>query len=100
MAKQKSSPIIPLPRCWSRRIKSVLHVISLAQFGMAYTRGWVVNSPFARMRLKTENKQLRQQVTLLKEEIRTKDGTTSIAPTRHSRAKRPGNVQNAGRSYP
>ncbi len=80
MAKQKSSRKIPLPRCWSRRIKSaMLHVISLAQFGMAYTRGWAVNRPIARMRLKGENEQLRQQVALLKEEISTKDGTTSIA---------------------
>ena len=51
----------------------MLHVISLAQFGMAYTRGWAVNSPIARLRLKVENDQLKQDLALLKEEIRIKD---------------------------
>ncbi len=101
MVKRTNPPTIPLPRGWPQSVKSsMLHVISLAQFGMAYTPGWAVNTPIARLRLKAENEQLRQQVALLREEIRTKDGTTSIAPTRHSRAKRPGNVHNAGRSYP
>ncbi len=51
----------------------MLHIIPLAQFGMAYTRGWAVNSPIARIRLEAENEQLRQQLALLKEEIRTED---------------------------
>ncbi len=29
----------------------MLHVISLAQFALAYTRGWAVNSQVARVRL-------------------------------------------------
>ena len=82
MIKQENSPGIPLPRGWPQSVKSaMLHVISLAQFGLAYSRGWAVNSPIARMWLKAENEQLRQQVALLNEEIRIKDGTTSIAHT-------------------
>ena len=65
---------IPLPKGWHRRVKSaMLHVISLTQYSMAYTRGWAVNSPIARMRLKAENDQLKQDLVLLKEEIRIKD---------------------------
>ncbi len=51
----------------------MLHVISLAQFALAYTRGWAVNSQVARVRLKAENDRLRQQVAWLTEEIRIKD---------------------------
>ena len=51
----------------------MLHIISLAQYALAYTRGWAVNSQVARVRLKTENDRLRQQVALLSEEIRIKD---------------------------
>jgi putative transposase len=51
----------------------MLHVISLAQFALAYTRGWAVNSPIVRVRLKAENDRLKQEIALLKEEIRIKD---------------------------
>jgi putative transposase len=74
MAKQKKPPAISLPRGWPRRVKStMLHVISLAQFALAYTRGWAVNSQVARVRLMGENDRLRQQVAFLAEEIRIKD---------------------------
>ena len=51
----------------------MLHVISLAQFGMAYTGGWAVNSQIARTRSKVENGQLTLEVALRKEEIRIND---------------------------
>lgn len=74
MIKQETSPRIPLPRGWPQSVKTAMvHVILLAQFGMAHTRGWAVNGPIARMRLKTDNERLRQQVALLKEEIILKD---------------------------
>ena len=70
MIKQENSPRIRLPRGWPQSVKSaMLHVISLAQFGMACTREWAVNSPIARMWLKVENDQLKQDLALLKEEI-------------------------------
>ena len=39
MSKQRNLPRIPVPHDWPCRVKStILHVISLAQFAMAYTR--------------------------------------------------------------
>ncbi len=74
MAKATDSLRIPLPRGWPGRVRSaILHVISLAQFALAYTRGWAANSQVARVRLKGANDRLRQQVALLTEEIRIKD---------------------------
>ncbi len=74
MVKRTNPLRIPLPGGWPQSVKSaMLHVISLVQFGMAYTRGWEVNSPIARLRLKAENDQLKQDLALLKEEIRITD---------------------------
>ena len=45
MPAKSASAEIPLPRGWPSRVKSaILHVISLAQFTAAYTRGWAANS--------------------------------------------------------
>ncbi len=74
MAKQAEPFKTQLPRGWPGRVKSaMLHVISLAQFAMNYTRSWAANCQVARVRLKAESDQLRQQVALLTEEIRIKD---------------------------
>ncbi len=74
MAKHMKSRVIPLPRGWSRNVKSaVLHVIALAQYAATYTRGWAIDGRIARLRLKAENDQLRQEVALLTEEMRIKD---------------------------
>lgn len=65
---------IPLPEAWPQSIKvAMLHVIALAQYAIAHTRGWAVNSPIARIRLKAENERLKQIVALLTEESRIKD---------------------------
>ena len=46
-----SSPEIPLPRGWPSRVKSaILHVISLGQFTLAYTRGWAATPSCSRSR--------------------------------------------------
>jgi transposase InsO family protein len=48
-------PRISLPKAWPTHVASaVLHVISLAQFATAYTRGWAANSINARIRLKAK----------------------------------------------
>ncbi len=61
MTKHGNQPGIPLPAAWSPQARSaMLHVISLAQFALAYTRGWAVNSQVTRVRLKAENDRLRQ----------------------------------------
>ena len=65
---------IPLPKVWPRRVRSaVIQVISLAHFSLIATRGWAANSWNARVRLKTENDRLRQELSLLREEMRLKD---------------------------
>jgi putative transposase len=81
MSKQRNLPNIPLPRDWSCRVKSaILHVISLAQFAMAYTRSWAVNSQVARVRLKAENDQLRQHAAFLEDELHIKDARMTRIP--------------------
>ena len=56
MAERSDLMRIPPPRGLPNRVKSAtLHVISLAQFALAYTRGWAVNRQVARVRLKAEN---------------------------------------------
>ena len=56
---------IPLPRSWPSRVKSaILHVISLGQFTLAYTRGWAANSLNSRIRLKAELDRACQETTL------------------------------------
>ena len=74
MSKNQESPQIPLPRGWKKQVRSaVLHVISLAQYAAAYTRGWAADSTNARVRLKAELDRANQELLLLREEIRIKD---------------------------
>ena len=77
-----NTPRISLPKNWKRRTKSaVLHAISLAQFSLAYARGWAANRFNARVRLTAENDQLREYLALLCEETRIKDARTArLAP--------------------
>ena len=71
----------PLPSCWNDSVRSgMLHVISLAQFAAAHTRGWAANSVNARIRLKGENDRLQEEVQLLREEIRIKDARLEHVP--------------------
>jgi transposase-like protein len=70
----KKAPRIPLPKAWTRQVRSaMLHLISLAQYVTVYTRSWAVDSMNGRVRLKAENDRLRQEIALLREEIRIKD---------------------------
>jgi transposase InsO family protein len=71
MPAKSSSPEIPLPRGWPSQVKSaILHVISLSQFSLAYTRGWAANSRNSRIRLKAELDRAHQEIALLREELR------------------------------
>jgi transposase InsO family protein len=80
----KKAPCIPLPKSWTKHVRSaMLHVISLAQFATVYSRSWAVDSLNGRVRLKVENDRLRQEVALLKEEVRIKDARMAqISPHR------------------
>ena len=76
-------PHIP-PRNWPNSVKSaILHVISLAQFAAAYTRGWAANSPNARIRLAAENERLKTELSLRKEQERIKDARMASIPPQH-----------------
>ena len=93
MLRQSRRPrsTIGLPRLWKRSVKSaVLQTISLAQFALAYTRGWAANSINARIRLKAEHDRLQQEVQLLREEIRIKDARMNRIHA-HRRPKYPPN---------
>jgi transposase-like protein len=74
MPSNRAHAKIPLPRKWPSRVRSgVLHAISLAHFSLTYTRSWAANSWNARIRLKQENDRLRQELALVREEMRIKD---------------------------
>ncbi len=68
------SPCISLPANWPKHSRSaVLHVITLARLAIVYTRSWAANSANTRVRLAAENSRIKEQVSLLKEELRIKD---------------------------
>jgi hypothetical protein len=74
MLGSRSRPRIPLPKQWSKRVRSgVLHAISLAHFSVTFTRSWAANGFNARIRLKAENDRPRQELALLRKEMRIKD---------------------------
>ncbi len=85
MPTSKPHSTIPLRRSWSSHVKSaVLEVISLAQFTMAYTRGWAADSPNSRVRLTAELDRAEQEIALRQEEIRIKDARMArLPPYRH-----------------
>ena len=51
----ETEPRVPLPKGWNKHVRSsLLHVISLAPFAVAYTRGWGADGINPRLRQKTE----------------------------------------------
>ena len=82
--RTRKSRLVAIPKGWKRQVRwSVLNVISLAQFAMAYTRGWAANCPSIRVRLKSQVNRLTQKVLQLQEEMRIKDARMkSIEPHR------------------
>jgi hypothetical protein len=70
----KNPPRIPLPEAGTKHARvAMLHVVAPAQYATMYTRGWASNSLNGRVRLKAGNERLRQELALLREEIRIKD---------------------------
>ena len=68
------APESPAVSVWPKSVRSVvLHVPSMARYAMAAARGWAANSINARVRLAAQNNGLRQEVELLREELRIKD---------------------------
>ena len=76
MSPNQQTPKIPLPKGWKKQVRSaVLHVLSLAQYAAVYTRGWTADSVNTRVRLRAELDRANQELLLLREEIRIKDGS-------------------------
>ena len=72
---------LPLPRGWSRRVRSaVVQVISLARTSLALTQGWASESMNPELRQQAEEDRLRQEVQLLREEIHIKDARMQQVP--------------------
>ena len=68
------SETIPLPKSWPQYIKAgVIHAISLAHYGLTFSRSWAANSPLARVRLSGQLDASDNENALLCEEIRIKD---------------------------
>jgi len=77
----RSDARVPLPKGWPKRIRSgVIHVISLAHFSLTFARSVAANSINARIRLKTDNNRLRQEIAILIEEARFKDSRMERIP--------------------
>src|SRR6185369_5943309 len=72
---------IPLPKNWSRRVRSaVIHTVSLAHASLTHARSIAANSINARIRLKEENERLRNEILLLREEGQIKDARMEQIP--------------------
>jgi len=70
-----------LPKGWPKRVRSAaIHAMSLAHATLTTSRGWVANHWNARVRLKADNDRLRQEVSLLEEELRIKDSRMTRIP--------------------
>ena len=75
---------VPLPDGWPGCVRTaVIYVIALAHYAITYARGWAANSINARVRLAAENGRLKQEINLLREEIRIKGARMAkIGPRR------------------
>ena len=81
MLSSAGSIRIPLPRAWPRRVRSaVVHVVAMARVSLTIARAHAENHFDARVRLKTENDRLRQEVALLNEELRIEDARMDRIP--------------------
>jgi len=64
----------PLPRGWSRGVRSaVVQVISLARTSLVLTQSWASESMNRQLRRRAEGDRLQREIQLLREEIRIKD---------------------------
>jgi transposase InsO family protein len=72
---------VALPARWPKSVRSaVVHAMSLAAATLTATRGWAADHVSSRVRLRAELERLRQEVSLLQEEMRLKDCRTMRVP--------------------
>jgi len=70
---------LSLPKNWSQGVKAaVLHVIALAHLAIMHARSIVVNSPDARTRQAEDLQGALDEIALLEEELRIKDGRMAM----------------------
>jgi len=76
-----STPTVPLPKHWRNHVRSAaLHVIALARYVTAEVRGWAAGSLNPRVYLAAQLGQARQEIALLREELRIKDARMAAIP--------------------
>ncbi|MBZ5638842.1 MAG: DDE-type integrase/transposase/recombinase [Acidobacteriia bacterium] len=81
MRAQPLEPDVPLPKGWSQRVRSAaIHAVSMANVVFTVTRSRAENHFNARVRLKAENDRLRNEIALLREELRIKDARMERIP--------------------
>ena len=82
---------VPLPKNCSNHVQSaVLHVNSLAQYGLIQARGWTADSINPRPRLSGEIERLETEGAFLREVLRVKDAR--MARLQVVTSKRPNHV--------
>ena len=75
---------IPVSGQWPRSVRSaMLHVVSLAHGSITFSRSWAADSSLQRVRLAGELERTRNEVSLLREELRIKDARMVRIPAHH-----------------
>ncbi len=70
-----------LPKQWSRLVRlAVVQTVSLAFCAVTHSRGWAINSPLERVRLKSDLERAVNETKLLRDEIRIKDARMNKVP--------------------
>ncbi len=83
MASHCSEKIIPLPRGWTKRVKSALiQSVSLAATALTLAHGRASSSRVPRKRMAAELDRATTEIVLLKEELDIKDDRWSRLPSR------------------
>ena len=65
---------IPISDNWSHHVrKALVHVASLAHWSIIHTRSWAADSKLQRVRLTGELDRTRNELSLVREQMRIKD---------------------------
>ena len=75
------TPDVQIPKRWPRSVRSaVVAIVSMAQTALTVSRSRAANRWNVRIRLKAGKDRLRQEVSLLREEMRIKDARMELIP--------------------
>ncbi len=90
MAIHKNQPALPIPRGWTRSVRSaVLHVIALGRYAIDHAHARASTHDARATRLRSEVVRLRHEVALLREELRIKDARMAGLPAQRRPHYRP-----------